>query len=115
MGELEVVAGVEPAARRVDRAAGPGEVGVGDDVAAAALEGRGGVDGRVGVVQVGGLALQGAGDHIAAVALGLEEGHAVRHELPVHRPRLLDRHRGRHAGNGEAVVAGVAQGVKAIG
>jgi len=44
----------------------------------------------VRVAQVGGLAVQRAGDHLRAVALGLEEPHPVRDERTVERGRGLD-------------------------
>ena len=74
--ELQVVAGVEPAARDVDGTARPGEVGVEDQVAAR-LHAWPLVDVGTVVEQVRGLAVQRSGDDQLAVALDLVEEHAV--------------------------------------
>ena len=89
MGELQVVAGVEPPAQHVDRAADLLQRGVGDDVAVRFEVGRG-VHGCLGVVEVRGLAAGLAGDHVRPVPLHLVEGDAVGDRLAVEVCRVGD-------------------------
>ncbi len=75
VGELEVVAGVRPAALDVNRSADPREVRVCDHVLAPDHV-RPGIDVGRRVVEVRGLAAQRTGDLLVAVALVLVEAHA---------------------------------------
>ena len=76
VGELQVVAGVGPAALDVHRTADPGQVAVRDEVLTPHHV-RPRVDVGVRVVQVRGLAVQRSGDLVVAVALALVERDAV--------------------------------------
>jgi hypothetical protein len=99
VGELDEVAGVEPAALDVHRAADGPQGGRGH-VAAVALEHRGGVHRRVPVGQVGGPAVEAARD-VGAVALDLEEADGVGDRPPEQGPAGCDPERRR--GGGQAV------------
>ena len=81
VGELQVVAGVEPAARDVDRTSGAVEVAVEDQVGAVLHPGPP-VDPRVRVVQVGGLSVERSGDDVRTVALVAVEGHTGAQQRP---------------------------------
>jgi hypothetical protein len=80
VGELDEVAGVEPATLDIHRAAHRPERRRGH-VAAVALEHRGGVHRRVTVGQVGGLPVEPPRD-VGTVALDLEEPDGVIDKLP---------------------------------
>jgi hypothetical protein len=99
VGELDEVAGVEPAALDVRRAADPRQRGR-RHVAAVALEHRGGVHRRVPVGQVGRLAVQLPRD-VGAVALDLEEADGVGDQPAEQGPAA--RHPERRRGGGQAV------------
>ena len=101
VGELDEVAGVEPAPLDVHRAADGPEGGRGD-VAAVALEHRGGVHRRVPVGQVGGPAVQLPRD-VGAVALDLEEADGVGDQPAEQGPSA--RHPERRRGSGPAGAA----------
>src|SRR5439155_15447075 len=101
VGELQVVAGVEPPAQHVDRAADLLQRGVGDDVAVRFEVGRG-VHGRLGVVEVRGLAAGLAGDHVRPVPLHLVERHTVGDRLAVQGRGVGDAEVRRAAGGAAA-------------
>ena len=86
VGELEVVAGVVPAALDVDRAADRAQPPVQDQVRTAGHPGPR-VDRGVGVEQVRGPAVQRAGDDVAAVALVPVERDAHREQGAEEPPR----------------------------
>ena len=96
MGELQIVAGVVPAARDVDPATERVQVLVGDGVGAGD-EMRPGVHPRAPVVEVSGPAVEGSADDVRAVALHLVEPHAVVQQRAVDRLRAGDAEDGDRA------------------
>ena len=116
VGELDEVAGVEPAALDVHRAADRPERGRGH-VAAVALEHRGGVHRGPAVGQVGRSAVQPPRD-LGAVALDLEEVDGVVDELGEQGLAAGDAERRRGRGQAvdhDPVAAGPAQGAEVDG
>ncbi len=112
MGELQIVAGVVPAARDVDPATERVQVLVGDGVGAGD-EMRPGVHPRAPVVEVSGPAVEGSADDVRAVALHLVEPHAVVQQRAVDRLRAGDAEERRPcrdlATGDEAVSPGLVQ------
>ncbi len=74
MGELDEVAGVDPAPFEVDRATEPFERIAEDDIAVGVLVPRPRVDGEAPIVEMRRPAVQLAWDDVRSVALSLEEG-----------------------------------------
>ena len=106
--ELDEVAGVHPAALDIDRPADPLQRGAEDHVAVRTVVTGRRVHRSVGVVEVGGAAVQRTGDHVRAVALRLEE--LDRLADPRHEQAVGDAEaRRRRAGRAEPVRAGRAQ------
>ena len=82
MGELDEIAGIEPAAGEIHGAIEPLERLPDDRVAVGVLVLRPRVDVERAVVEVRRLSIQVAGDDVGTVPLSLEEGHGVGHARP---------------------------------